>query len=114
MHQQFLEIVTTEVDAVCELHSEIHGVKFGEPEQALGGARTTKLGDGGVLSVRAPMHEGENPATRPYMLVDDLDAAVEAVKKAGAEILVPAMEIPGHGTIALYKIGGNEAGLWKA
>ena len=33
--------------------------------------------------------------------------------EAGAELALPPMEIPGHGTIALYLLGGNEHGLWQ-
>jgi predicted enzyme related to lactoylglutathione lyase len=50
---------------------------------------------------------------RPYWLVDDIDAAVAAVERAGGEIAVPPMEIPGHGTFAIYILGGTEHGFWK-
>ncbi len=31
----------------------------------------------------------------------------------GAEILLGPMEIPGHGTIAIYMNGGIQQGLWQ-
>lgn len=109
----FLEIVTPEVDATCEALSKIHGVEFGEPIAALGNARTAKLNDGGRVSVRAPMHGAENPVVRPYVLADDIDAAVKSAAEAGAQIAIPRMDIPGHGTIAIYILGGIEHGLWQ-
>jgi hypothetical protein len=50
---------------------------------------------------------------RPYWLVDDIDAAVAAVVQAGGQIAHPPMEIPGHGTFAIYVLGGNDHGLWQ-
>jgi predicted enzyme related to lactoylglutathione lyase len=59
------------------------------------------------------MHNGENAVTRPYMRVKDIEAAVAAASEAGAEIAVPPMKIPGHGTCAIYIEGGVEGGLWQ-
>ena len=68
---------------------------------------------GGRCGVRAPMHEAEEPAVRPYVLVDDIEAAAEAAKAAGGEIAHPPMEIPGHGKFAIYILGGIHHGLWQ-
>lgn len=113
MRVHYLEIVTNEVDTACEIYSEIHSVAFGDADPSLGGARTAKMKNGGILGVRAPMHDGEKSVTRAYMLVEDIDAAVAAAKKSGAEIAVPPMEIPGHGKCAIYFQDGIEAGLWQ-
>jgi predicted enzyme related to lactoylglutathione lyase len=113
MRIHYLEIVTKDVDATCKLYSGVHGVTFGDADQSLGGARTAQLADGGMLGIRAPMHEGENSVTRAYMLVEDIEAAVAAAKDSGAEIAVPPMQLPGHGTCAIYVRGGVEAGLWQ-
>ncbi len=113
MQVQYLEIVTSEVDAVCQTYSQLHDVSFGEPDQNLGGARTAKLEGGGFLGVRGPLRETETPVVRPYVLVADIKAAVDAAAEAGAEIALPPMEIPGHGTCAIVIQGGIESGLWQ-
>ena len=113
MQIYYLEIVTTDVDASCSLYSAIQGVTFGNADPSLGGARTTRIPDGGMIGIRAPMHDGEKSVTRPYILVKDIEAAVAAAADAGAEIAVPPMEIPGHGKCAIYFHGGIEAGLWQ-
>lgn len=113
MQIHYLEIVTTDVDALCGLYSAIHGVTFGDADPSLGGARTTQIPDGGMIGIRAPMHDGEKSVTRAYGLVKNIEAAVAAAKEAGAEIAVPPMQIPGHGTCAIYFQGGIEAGLWQ-
>lgn len=113
MRTHYLEIVTKDVDGACRLYSAMHGVTFGEADQSLGGARTAQLAEGGTMGVRAPMHDAENPVTRAYILVEDIEAAVADAKALGAEIAVPPMEIPGRGKCAIYFHGGIEAGLWQ-
>ena len=103
MQVHYLEIVTPDVDATCASYERLHGVRFGEPEAGLGNARTAALANGGIVGVRAPMHETEEPVARPYILVDDVEAAAKAPEAAGAEIAHPPMEIP----------GGIHHGLWQ-
>jgi uncharacterized protein len=110
---QYLEIVTKEVDAVCAAYASAHHVRFGEPDAGLGSARTAALAGGGLVGVRAPLRTTEAPVVRPYWLVDDINAAVAAVVEAGGQIAHPPMEIPGHGTFAIYLQGGNDHGLWQ-
>jgi len=88
-------------------------VRFGTPDAGLGNARTAALAGGGLVGVRAPLRETEEPVVRPYWLVKDIEAAVAAVVEAGGAVAVPPMEIPGHGTFAIYLQGGNDHGLWQ-
>ena len=113
MQTRYLEIVTPDVDAVCAAYEAAHGVRFADPEPALGNARTAPLGDGGRIGVRAPMSEVETPIVRPYLLVDDIEAAVKSAADAGAEIAHPPMELPGQGTFAIVIHGGVQHGLWQ-
>ena len=113
MQIQYLEIVTPEVDATCAVQQQLHGVTFGPPEAGLGNARTAALPEGGMIGVRAPMHEAEAPVVRTYWLVDDIVAAAKAVEDAGCEIAHPPLELPGYGTFAIYIQGGIQHGLWQ-
>ncbi len=113
MKIHYLEIVTRKVDAVCAAYALANGAQFGEPDARLGNARTTALPGGGLLGVRAPMHESEEPVVRPYWLVDDIQAAITAAVEAGGEVAHPPMEIPGHGMFAIYIQGGIHHGLWQ-
>jgi len=110
---QYLEVVSPEVDATCSALAKLHGVRFGEPEAALGNARTATLRGGGRIGVRAPMRADEDPVVRPYVLVDDIEAAVKAAEAAGGKIAMHATEIPGHGKFAIYFLGGIQYGLWE-
>lgn len=113
MQVHYLEIVTKEVDAVCAAYAAATGAQFGEPDAGLGNARTATLPGGGLVGVRAPMRQTEAPVVRPYWLVDDIEAAIAAAVRAGGEVAHPPMEIPGHGTFAIYIHGGVDHGLWQ-
>ena len=110
----YLEIVTPDAEAACASLEKVHGVTFGEPQPELGNGRTASLAGGGLLSVRAPMADHEQPVVRPYLLVDDIEAAVEAARDSGGQIAMGATEIPGReGRFAIYFQDGIQYGLWE-
>lgn len=113
MKIQYLEVVTNDVEAVCAAYAASHKVQFADPDAGFGNARIATLSDGALVGVRAPLRGDEAPVVRPYWLVDDIAAAVEAAVEAGGEIAVPPMEIPGRGKFAIYLQGGNDHGLWQ-
>lgn len=113
MQIYYLEIVTKEVDAVCAAYEAANGVQFGAPDAGLGHARTAEMPGGGLVGVRAPLRETEEPVVRPYWLVDDIEAAAAAAVKAGGTMALGPMEIPGRGTFAIYLQGGIDHGLWQ-
>jgi predicted enzyme related to lactoylglutathione lyase len=113
MQIHYLEIVTPEVDAVCAAYAATHEVRFGQPVAGLGNARTAPLAGGGLVGVRGPLRDTEQPVVRPYWLVDDIKVAVAAVVAAGGYLAHPPMEIPGHGTFAIYIQGGIDHGFWQ-
>lgn len=114
MKIHYLEIVTPAIDETCAALAQVHGTTFGEPVAELGNARTADLDDGGRIGVRAPMSDAEAPTVRPYLLVDDVEAAAAAAEAAGAEIAHPPMALPGQGSFAIYLAGGIQHGLWQA
>jgi predicted enzyme related to lactoylglutathione lyase len=113
MQIYYLEIVTPDVDAVCAAYEAATRVRFAAPEAGLGNARTAELPDGSLVGVRAPLRDDETPVVRPYWLVDDIEAAVAEVERAGGYIALPPMPIPDRGTCAIYLQGGIEHGLWQ-
>ena len=111
---QYLEIVTTDVDATCATLAEVHGVTFSDPVPGFGNARLAVLNNGGQLGVRAPLSADEGaPVVRPYLGVEDIEAAIIAAQASGAEFAMLATEIPGYGTFAIYFQGGIQYGLWQ-
>lgn len=108
----YLEIVTPDVEGACQLYGTAYGWTF-QPRAELGNALVAEMPGGGLCGIRAPMHEQEAPIVRPYVRVADLQNAVKKAAGSGAEILLESMEIPGHGTIAIYSHGGVQQGLWQ-
>ena len=120
MKIHYLEVVTPDVDSAVALYSNIHSVTFdAEPKAELGNARIATLSstDGGyatTLGIRAPMHDAEKPVVRPYVLVDDIEAAAKKASEInGVVIAVPPMPIEGRGKCAIYIKDGIEYGLWE-
>lgn len=113
MKVHYLEIVTPDVDALCTIQTAATGAVFGDPVPALGNARTTDMPDGGRMGIRAPMNEGEEPVTRPYYLVDDIELSTQKAEEAGAEIIHPPLEIPGIGKFSICLIGTIQHGFWE-
>ena len=109
----YLEIVSPDVDAVCQTYEQIHGVVFGEPDASLGNARTAKLPNESLIGIRAPLRETETPIVRPYFLVEDIAASVAKAAESGAEIALPPMALGAHGQCAIFIQGGVEHGLWQ-
>ncbi len=113
MQVHYLEVVTPDVEAVCQAYSAMDDATFSTPQPLLGNARTTTLPGGCIVAVRAPLHESEEPTVRPYWLVADINAAVDSAVKSGAEIIHSPPEIPGIGTFAIYVLGKVHHGLWQ-
>ncbi len=113
MQIHYLEIVSTEVDATCQIYEKSHGIAFSKGDPLLGHARTAKRAHGGMIGVRAPMHEAEVPTIRVYILVKDINEALDHAVDSGAEVIHPALEIPSLGTFAIYQLGGNHHGFWQ-
>ena len=113
MKIQYLEIVTPEVDALCQQYSTIYSITFSKPDPKFGGARTAKLNGGGLIGIRGPLRDTETPVVRPYVLVDDIEKAVDAAAAAGAEVAMSPTEIPDRGSFAIVIHGGIECGFWQ-
>lgn len=113
MSVHYLEIVTKDGDREIAILERAKGVRFGDPVPALGGARLAHAPDGGTIAVRAPMHDAEEVATRPYFLTDTIEETLDALVALGAVVAVPPMKIEGHGTIAVYFVDGLQYGLWQ-
>ena len=90
------------------------GLKFYETALGLGstsmdmgemGSYTMLTRDGktvcGVHNTSAPMMAGVPPHWAVYLAVDDVDARVKAVEANGGKLVVPAMDVPTVGRMAL-------------
>jgi predicted enzyme related to lactoylglutathione lyase len=109
----YLEVVTEEVDASCELFAQLHGLSFGPPDPDLGQARVAERPDGGLVGIRSPLAEHEAPIVRTYLAVDDIEQAVEVAERRGATIAYPPTRQGKRGTFAIFIEGDVQHGLWQ-
>jgi predicted enzyme related to lactoylglutathione lyase len=109
----YLEIVTSDVDAMLHLYREAYGWQFDAKGPEWGNSFVSKLPDGSLCGLRAPLHDQETPTVRTYLRVLDIEAAVLEAERLGAQIALGPMEIAGQGKIAIYLHGGIEQGLWQ-
>lgn len=109
----YVEIVTPDPEAARAFFEAAHGWSFQDMGEALGGSLVATLPSGASFALRAPMHEMEKPLTRTYVRVADAEAAVKTAESLGALVGLPPVELPGHGRIAIYFLGGVELGVWQ-
>lgn len=99
------ELGTTDWEAGLAFYSELFGW---QKEQAMDmGPAGTYLTWGlpgctlGGMYNKGAEHPGP-PAWLYYVLVDDVNVTTEKAKALGAQVMVPPMEVPGGGWIAVY------------
>ena len=110
----YIEHVTPDVAGLRAVAEASLGASFSEPVPELGGAVSATLANGATWSIRAPMMPDVATATRCYLRVQDVDAAVEAAVAAGAQLMLEATTMPGDlGRIAIWSAGGLKHGVWQ-
>ena len=113
MQIQYLEIVTPDVEGTIAIFAASTGAKFSDPVAEFGNAKIAQMPGGGQISVRAPMHDAEEPVTRTYFLTEDIEAATKQAVAAGAGLAHPVTEIPEHGKFSIFFHGSNQFGYWQ-
>lgn len=99
------ELMTSDADAAQEFYSGLLGWSFGDSSFNDVDYRTFSAGDapiGGQLQLTPPMVEhGARPAWVGYIRVDDVPAALEKARSAGATVLMEGQEVPDVGPFAM-------------
>ncbi len=72
----YLEIVTPDVQAACDLYSKAYGWRFQAVGPELGNSFVASLPGGSLCGIRAPMHDQEKPIVRTYLRVTDIESAI--------------------------------------
>lgn len=112
MQVHYVEIVSKTVDRQCKSLEQVHGLSFCSEVEDLGQAKVAKTANG-MIGVRAPLGEHEQPIVRTYFAVDDIEKAVKAAEAAGAVIAYPPTKQGETGTWAIYILDEIQHGLWQ-
>lgn len=106
-HGSFIwyELLTSDADAAQEFYGKVVGWSFGDSGQAGMDYRIINAGResvGGIMPISADMAAGgARPVWLGYIGVDDVDASVAAIIKAGGTVQMPCKDIKGVGRIAM-------------
>ena len=113
MAVHYLEIVSNDVDTLTGLYQRVHGLSFSPPDPDLGQACVATRADGTLVGIRKPLAAHEQPITRTYLAVEDIQQAVKKAEEHGAIIAYPPTRQGQRGTFAIVIQGDVEHGLWQ-
>lgn len=101
------ELYVPDIEAAKEFYENALGLGATSMDMGEMGAYNMLTNEGtpicGVLSTQTPHLEGTPTHWGVYLAVDDVDARLEKVTEHGGMILVPAMDVPTIGRMALIK-----------
>jgi uncharacterized protein len=111
-HGDFIwyELLTSDADAAGEFYGAVVGwssAPSGQPDMdyrffSSGDGSDMADGVGGYMAITPEMAEhGARPAWIGYIAVDDVDTSVATIKAEGGAELMPAMDLPGVGRMAM-------------
>ena len=113
MAVHYLEIVSNDTEALTRLYQRMHGLSFGPPDPDLGQAQVATRADGILVGIRKPLAAHEQPITRTYLAVEDIQRAVKEAEASGATIAYPPTRHGDLGTFAIVIQGDVQHGLWQ-
>jgi predicted enzyme related to lactoylglutathione lyase len=99
------ELVTTDPAAAAAFYGQLFGWTVEPPNPAMGGYRVVKVGEAAVAGVM-DMPPGAPPMPPHwgcYVTVADTDQTVARCLALGGKLLMPAMDVPGVGRMAVLQ-----------
>jgi predicted enzyme related to lactoylglutathione lyase len=106
-HGDFIwyEILTSDADAAQAFYGKVLDWSFADSGQEAMDYRIVNAGDhsvAGLMAITPEMAEhGARPVWLGYVAADDVDKCVESIGHGGGRALMPAMDVPGVGRIAM-------------
>jgi len=99
------ELLTGDANAAQAFYAKVLGWSFADSGQAAMDYRIINAGEnsvGGLMGITPDMaRNGARPTWLGYLAVDDVDATVGGIEARGGKVMMPAMDIPGVGRIAM-------------
>ncbi len=106
-HGDFIwyELLTSDADAAQRFYGDVVGWTYADSGNSAVDYRIGSAGEHGVCGLMAITPEMAEHGARPtwlgYIAVDDVDRCVESVEHGGGKTLMPAMDMPDVGRIAM-------------
>jgi predicted enzyme related to lactoylglutathione lyase len=110
----WVDLMTSDPAKAKDFYPALLGWTFDEASAEYGNY-VTFLSDGHkVAGMMANPGQGAPDAWNTYIATDDVDATVEAATKAGGTVLMPVMDVPEQGRMAVIADpAGAAVGLWQ-
>ena len=101
------ELTTTDPAAAADFYGQLFGWAVKPPDANMGGYRVVNIGEQGIAGIMgmepgAPGAPAMPPHWGSYVTVSDVDQASALCASLGGKVLVPAMDIPGVGRMAVF------------
>lgn len=113
----WFDFSTGNLDAAKALYGELFGWTFQDSGEAFGHYNMAFRNDQPVAAIMPKMPGGDSmpSAWTVYMGVANVDATAAAITANGGQVVVPPMDVPGSGRMAIATDkGGAHFGLWQA
>jgi predicted enzyme related to lactoylglutathione lyase len=109
----FSEFSSTEPAATRNFLEKVFGWQFESVEFPMGEYLSFRTPGGGQGGIR-PTQAKELPGSTSYVRFADLDAARKKVERAGGEIVLPRVDVPGMGSFFWFRApGGPILAAWQ-
>jgi predicted enzyme related to lactoylglutathione lyase len=97
------ELTTTDPAAAAEFYCKLFGWTVKPPDAAMGGYRVVAIGEQGIAGITGtpPGAPAMPPHWGAYVTVADIDQTCGLCESLGGKVIVPAMEVPGVGRMAV-------------
>ncbi len=99
------ELTTSDPAAAARFYAEVFGWTAKDPDPAMGDYRVVSVGETPVAGIMAPP-PGAPPMPSHwgcYVTVNSVDNTLERVQALGGTVLVPPMDVPTVGRMAVLK-----------
>jgi uncharacterized protein len=104
-----------DVPAAVAFYGAVVGWEFSDLGEQYGHYSIAEVEGRGAAAIGPVEHPSQPAAWTVYLATDDADATVEAVREHGGAVVVPPMEIPEQGRMAVVRDPtGGVVGLWEA
>lgn len=100
------ELMTPDPAAALAFYGKLFGWAHQDMDMGGGAYHVLKVGDssiGGVMGMPPHAAPGTPPMWGCYVTVDDIDATAKHCAELGGQVLVPPMEVPTVGRMAVMK-----------
>ena len=111
-----MDLMTSDPERSREFDASLFGWRYEAGDEEIYGGYVTAFVDGAPVAgmMKNDPASGNPDVWSTYLRVEDIAAAAEAVMAAGGKVMMPPMEVPGQGHMAMFiDAGGAVVGAWQ-